>query len=255
MSVPERRLTQFPGSSSLGKRRAKTQPEGRSETSTSKISAAPEFVPNQHRAHPPPIPLKANATRFPVVSRFPSKTERIAICQKGNPWQMYYGILREDQAGQVTVAYKNEIEHPVFAVKEHTCEDSTNMKNLIRCSHRNIVCLYDAYLEKDSLYLIYESVSFSLAEIQSTQYGKLAAYQIAAVCREVCSPEVLQCSLMPVSGFEWCSVYPQGTSNPSRLHQCRKCHGQQRRKCQTGYDTHPAPYQTNSFQQTLVKAC
>ena len=197
MSVPERRLTRFPGSStisSLGKRRGEAEPDP-STLSPSKIPKVPEFLQNKQRAHPPAIPLKANpkSQQFSSASRFPKKadtSQRVAICQNGNPWQEYYGILREDQAGQVTLAYKSEIEHPVFAVKKHVCEDSTSVRNIIRCLHKNIVCLYDAYFEKDSLYLVYESVTFSLAEIQSTQYGKLAAFHIAAVCREVCNPDI-----------------------------------------------------------------
>ena len=71
-------------------------------------------------------------------------------------------------------------------MKEHVCKDRESVRNILRCSHKKIVALYDAYLENDSLYLIYESVPISLAELQSTQYGDLAAFQIAAVCGEVC---------------------------------------------------------------------
>ena len=194
MSAPERRLTQFPGSSSTtksGTRRFESEREAR--LSASKIPKVPEFLQSQSRNPPPAIPLKVNPSsqQFLPTSRFSKKTETVtrkpnAILQNGNPWRTYYAILSEDQAGQVTVAYKNEIEHPMFAIKEHVCKDSESVKQLVMCSHKNIVALYDAYLDNDSLYLIYECLQISLAEVQSTQYGDLATFQIAAVCREVC---------------------------------------------------------------------
>ena len=161
MSVPEKQRTQSPESSStssLGKRRADTEPEAR--LSTSKIPKVPEFL--QHRPHPPAIPLKANpnSQQFSSTSRPPMRSEdaniRGAISPKGNPWQEYYAILKEDQAGQATVVYKQVNEHPIFAVKEHAWKESTSVQNFIRCSHKNTVGLYEAFFENESLYLIYE---------------------------------------------------------------------------------------------------
>ena len=153
MSTLGRRLTKFPGNSSVNSLR-KRHAEGEPEDRTSKIPKAPELLQVQKRTHPPAIPLKTNLSsqQFTASTRFPKRTDntshqRVAICQKGNPQQKYYIILRENQAGQVTVAYKNEIEHPILAVKEHVCGESTSVKNLTRCSHKNLVCLYDAYLK------------------------------------------------------------------------------------------------------------
>ena len=192
MSSPTRRGTIFPGNSdisSLGKRPI----EATDRLSTSKIPRIPDFLQNSQRVHPPTLPLKANpkSQQFSTGSRFPPRQKASAspqgfTCQRGNPWQAYYAILKEDQdGGEVTLAYKKELQHPVVAIRRDSYTDSSHIKRLTRCSHENIVAFYRAYFEEGSVYLIYECVDVSLAEIQSTSHGKLASYQIAAVCQEV----------------------------------------------------------------------
>ncbi|KAL2048941.1 hypothetical protein ABVK25_010794 [Lepraria finkii] len=192
MSSPTRRGTIFPGNSnisSLGKRRT----EATDRLSSSKIPKIPDFLQKSQRVRPPTLPLKANpkSQQFSTGSRFPPRQKTSAspqgfTCQRGNPWQAYYAILKEDQdGGEFTIAHKKEVQHPVVAIKRESYTDNSQIKRLTRCSHENIVSLYRAYFEEGSVYLIYECVDVSLAEIQSTPRGKLASYQIAAVCQEV----------------------------------------------------------------------
>ena len=108
------------------------------------------------------------------------------VCHKGTPWQKYHAIIRDDQAGEVTVAHGQKPEHPIIAVKQQKCQDGDAIKRLCSSSHENIVSLYEAYHEGEAVFFVYECMDVSLAEIQSTSHGNLLSFQIAAVCREVC---------------------------------------------------------------------
>ena len=196
MSSTDKRTTIFPGANvnSFGKRPAETGPDKPSRLSASQLPKVPAFLNREQRPHPPaPLPVKANpdSQRFSPPSRVSqgrvnSVQGQGFVCHKGTPWQKYHAIIRDDQAGEVTVAHGQKPKHPIIAVKEQKCRDGDAIKRLCSCSHENIISLYEAYHEGEAVFFIYECMDVSLAEIQSTSHGNLLSFQIAAVCREVC---------------------------------------------------------------------
>ncbi|KAL2049561.1 hypothetical protein ABVK25_010140 [Lepraria finkii] len=196
MASSDKRSTIFPGNSSIDTSR-KRQAETGLETlrlSASKIPKAPRFVHNQQRPRPrpPSIPLPVNlgSSQYSSRSRFTSKPKQVPVsygfaCVKGDPWQECYAILKEDQGGQVTIAHKQEVEHPMIAIRETKIAKSSCVESLAGCLHENIVSLFGAYIDNETIFFVYECMDVTLAEIQSTPYGGLASYQIAVVCKEV----------------------------------------------------------------------
>ena len=116
MATPNRRDTVWPGSlngASLGTRRSLTDDEASSRLSASQILSIPDFRSNKKRANPPALlPVKVNpkSQQFDR-KRFPRR------CIKGNPWEPYFPVLKEEQAGEVTIFYKKTPHHPIVAIK------------------------------------------------------------------------------------------------------------------------------------------
>lgn len=164
MSSAEKRLTKFPGNSVNPKR---CQIESHSkclELHTSSLS--------QIRNRPPALSLK-------IIPQ-PIKT-----CYNASPWENYYVILKENQAGEVTIAYRQEPGRQIVAVRELKPAPDNALENLRPISHTNVVTFQCAYLNNNMLYFVYDYMDVSLAEIQSTPCGKFASFQIAAICKDL----------------------------------------------------------------------
>lgn len=58
----------------------------------------------------------------------------------------------------------------------------------MKISNTNMVNIEKAFLDQGNIYLIYEYISVSLAEIIASLCGDLKEYEIAAVCHQVCTP-------------------------------------------------------------------
>jgi hypothetical protein len=194
MASSDKRATVFPGNSSINtssKRQAEAAPETL-RLSASKIRKVPEY---QQRIRQPPFPLPVNwdSANYSPRSRFAHKVKQPPIsygftCVKGNPWEEYYAILKEDQGGQVTITYKQEFQHPIIAIKQTKITKNSCVKSLTGCLHENIVSLQSAYIDNNVVFFVYECMDVTLAEIQSTPFGSLALYQITAVYKEVPTP-------------------------------------------------------------------
>ena len=178
-----RRLTQFPGVSTGGV----SKKRGLDEVSQDeRLSNIPRPSLQKVRLTPPALPLKVNpaSSEFRGTGRYPKRVK--VEVQKSTPWEKdFRPILSEDQAGYAVVAHRQSLNHPVVAIKEHPIEDLSSSPFLIECSHSNIVCFHEAYIDKNILFLSYEFMDVSLSHVQSAPCGKLASYQIAAIIKEV----------------------------------------------------------------------
>lgn len=205
MASPNRRGTLFPGSSSvqsLGKRSASDN-DSSPRLSASQILEVPKALTNKRRALPLalPVKVKTDSQFYTTSARFPRPNPPVRsepISCESDPWEEYYAVLDEDQAGDITVAYKKEIKHPIVAIRRIANARKEDLKKVSRSCHENIVSLHKVHFQKEALYFVYESMDVSLAEIQSTPYGKLAEYHIATICKEVSGP-----SMQPSSADAW----------------------------------------------------
>lgn len=195
MAAPQRTNTKFPGNSisPLGKRRAETDIESL-RLSASKIPSVPRFLEPRQRISPPAaLPIKPNhrSQQFSPTPRFQDTKKQPLLPQnfinERDPWDGhgYYAILKEKQPCGIIIAHKQELTHPLVAIKQRDGQGTSNTKTLTRCCHENIVHLYEVYIHDTNLFFMYECTNVSLSEIQATPYGEFALYQIAAICQEV----------------------------------------------------------------------
>jgi len=77
------------------------------------------------------------------------------------------------------------------AIRQQKYSDRKFLDRLHQCHHDNVVTLHTAYLDDETISLVYNVVDISLAEIQSTPLGSFADYQIAAICQKVITIEKL----------------------------------------------------------------
>lgn len=239
-------MTVFPGNSqqtSLTKRPAPDDAESSGRLSASKIPKVPDFHRSQ-RLHPPALPVKATphsrlstqSSRFPKFPREPIG-QRSIKCQKGTPWQDHFAILEEEQAGTVTIAHRVEHEHGIVAIRKQECSDGTADKTWARCHHDSVVTLHGTYLDGNTLFFVYDFMEVSLAEALLSPVGKLARYQIAAICQEVSdSSPMFPYALTPLYvGVEGNRVHPRTVEDSARRHHRRHRDAGQRRQRQARY--------------------
>jgi len=203
MSSSDKRATVFPGSASgipgsaSGTSHKRSLPEDKDDSHRLSISKLPRVVePNYQRSHLLAPPLKVNpiSSQFTQSSRFPRlgrTTTREPWYHEQSPWVDYYEIFEEQQAGRVRVAYKQEKSHEIVAIRQQKCSDRKFLDRLRQCHHDNVVTLHTAYLDDETISLVYDVVDVSLAEMQSTPLGSFADYQIAAICQKVITMEKL----------------------------------------------------------------
>ena len=183
MSSAEKRTTRFPGDSVLGKRPADDS-SIQQRLSASNLSRLSSF---HSRPQPPAlIKLKVNpdSQQYSARTRY-QRSSKGLHWKDGSPWSDYYAVMKEDQAGEVTIAYKNAIHHQIVVIREYRHNSNNEAKKLSNCGHSNIVDLKEVFRTQDVLFFVYEWIDVSIAEVQSAPYGKFASYQIAAICKEV----------------------------------------------------------------------
>ncbi len=198
MSVSERRITHFPGNTSitptpgnstpvLGKRPPDQNPQLSRRFSTSNLTLP--RVPTYHRGQPPAqirLPVNTNSQHYAASARI-AKAAADLFVKEGSPWSEYYAILTEDQDGKVTIAHDHKIHHRIVAIRQQPVQESQRLKQPIRCAHINLVELTGIFQDESSIYFAYEWIDVSVAEVQSAPCGKFASYHIAAICKEVSS--------------------------------------------------------------------
>ena len=89
------------------------------------------------------------------------------------------------QGGPVVIAYRKNSTFEVVAIKKTPAgSGDSSITRLTKTSHDNIVNLLDAFLCGGSIFIIYECMDTSLAEIDASLI-ELEEPHIAAVCHEV----------------------------------------------------------------------
>lgn len=184
----ERRLTIFPGTSNphLIRKRAEINLPALPTPPTLSPSISEIPVPTYTRRSIPHPKIPVNVSSASQSSFKRPKAER-NFAQEKDPWLVYHTVLTEDQAGPVTLAYRQEPAFPIVAIKERKKTVDDPMCRLYKTSHPNVVALQEVFLNQNTLYFMYESMVVSLAAIQASPCGNLAAYEIATVCKEVCN--------------------------------------------------------------------
>ena len=173
-----KRLTRFPAASetaSVGQ----VRPLLLEESAASKSTSA--RLKRKHENHPPRLPLKV----IPQSPNSPSKKVSVSFCKQASPWMTYRCWLHDNEAGSAIIAHGHQPNFPVVAIKERAIKSTDRITELVEIRHQNLVQLLDAFRYQSRIYLVYESVSVSLRQIQSCPYGPLREYEISSICQQV----------------------------------------------------------------------
>jgi hypothetical protein len=178
-SNSSRRETVFPTSADQGKPLQDISRDRAQPTQQAKLKRQIDRTPL-----PPRLPLSVN----PHATQWnPRSAKRLftSFCINGSPWDQYFPILPDQQAGPVTVVHENCPEFPVYVIKERRLETADKPSRLLKISHPQIVRLHAAYTEKSILFLVYEAMDVSLEQIQRCPYGPFKEFEMATICREI----------------------------------------------------------------------
>ena len=186
---PERRLTKLPGWSigqvlQAGWPTAAIKPT--SEPASSDLSPIPQSFKNARRSQPPAqLPIKAdpNSARFSRTGRF----DRVS-CQKRSAWKDHHAIYTvwgEEGRSKVTMRTPTRPPTQLLSSTKHSLKPNKSIKCLSRCAHANVVVFDQAYSENGELYLRYELMEITLAQIQATPIGRLEDHHLAAISEDV----------------------------------------------------------------------
>jgi serine/threonine protein kinase len=128
---------------------------------------------------PPRLPLNVNRKVTSINN---------ANIQNESPWKKFHGFLEIYQAGWGTVAYENCSAFPVVIIKKIRVESAKVPERVKNISHANVVHLHEVFSDFSDgpcLYMVYDCMSVSLTDIQSTPCGSFEEFEIAAICNEV----------------------------------------------------------------------
>lgn len=146
----QNRVSRFPGPESHGKRKlADVEPS---------VQSAKESVKLQRR---PTLQKSAEA-----------------------PWERYRKSFKLNQAGPGQVVHANDSSFREGIIKSVNTTRS-ELSKIMTSPHRNFVHLQEAFYHNDQIFLLYEIMDISLAQLFSTPFGRLQLFEVAAFSKEV----------------------------------------------------------------------
>ncbi|KAI9773398.1 MAG: hypothetical protein M1840_007613 [Geoglossum simile] len=165
----EKRLTTFPG------RQTSAGPGSAGLSKPTKSS--------QNRQIPPRLPL--GISQGSKIHKVIGGASAATVYSK-SPWTKYRGFLEIDQAGRGTVAHQQgQAFLPSVIIKKIKKEDIKVPERIKIIPHTNVVHLQEVFSDGPCLYMIYELMFASLADIQLNPYGDLGELEIATICKEI----------------------------------------------------------------------
>jgi serine/threonine protein kinase len=102
-----------------------------------------------------------------------------------DPWKRYRKVFHFDQAGPGLLVHRNDDSFQEFIAKEIKVDSKDWLSGVREASHKNIVRLHEALYHDGALFLFYEVMEVSLAQVFATRLGRLRPYEVAAFCFEL----------------------------------------------------------------------
>lgn len=101
-----------------------------------------------------------------------------------NPWDRYRKTFKINQAGPGWVVHTNDATFTEGIIKEVKTTKS-ELSRIITSHHKNFVDLREAIYYEGAVFLIYEIMDVSLAQVFSSPLGRLQLFEVAAFSREL----------------------------------------------------------------------
>jgi hypothetical protein len=116
-----------------------------------------------------------------------SKRTRIEHGIGTSPQLTYHEFMVLDQAGSANIGCDNTKDHDLVAIKRLKGIDKSSTNRMRPFTSDHVVNIRDVYFDNDDLVVIYEKMDKSLRDIAGILQGPFKPFQIAAICKEVCT--------------------------------------------------------------------
>ncbi|KAF3394007.1 hypothetical protein F1880_005511 [Penicillium rolfsii] len=102
-----------------------------------------------------------------------------------SPWRDYQKSFKLNQAGNCLVVHAKNATFEEGILKEIRSYGKEKMSNVISYSHKNLVKLRRAFYDDEAIFLLYEMMDVTLAQIFNSPLGRLQLYEVAAFSQEI----------------------------------------------------------------------
>jgi serine/threonine protein kinase len=102
-----------------------------------------------------------------------------------SPWQDYQKSFRLNQAGYGLVVHAKNATFAEGILKEIRGYGKEKLSNVTSYSHKNLVKLQRAFYDDGSIFVLYEMMDVTLAQIFSSPLGRLQLYEVAAFSQDI----------------------------------------------------------------------
>jgi serine/threonine protein kinase len=100
------------------------------------------------------------------------------------PWERYRKSFSLNQAGCGQVVHANDSSFREGIIKTVNTTRS-ELSRIISSPHKNLVHLQEAFYHNDQIFLLYEIMDISLAQLFTTPFGSLQLFEVAAFSKEL----------------------------------------------------------------------
>ena len=129
-----------------------------------------------------PIPVNQSSLSFNPPPRTEKGSKRLKIAEAQ---VKYHEFMLLDQAGQATIGFDNTRNGDLVAIKRFTKTSSMSNSVMPSFTNKHVVSLKGMCYEDDQIIVNYELMDVSLRQVGAVARGRLKAFEIAAVCKEV----------------------------------------------------------------------
>jgi serine/threonine protein kinase len=102
-----------------------------------------------------------------------------------SPWQDYQKSFKLNQAGYGLVVHAKNATFAEGVLKEIRGYGKEKLSKITSYSHKNLVKLQKAFYDDGTVFLLYEMMDVTLAQIFSSPLGRLQLYEVAAFSQEI----------------------------------------------------------------------
>ncbi|OAT07643.1 serine/threonine protein kinase [Blastomyces gilchristii SLH14081] len=102
-----------------------------------------------------------------------------------NPWDRYQKCLEKEEGIPGMIAHAKDGSFEEMLLREIKVHSKEWLSRIIPISQKNIVDLREAFYDNGSIFLFYEMMDVSLAQIFGAPHRGLRHYEVAAFCKEV----------------------------------------------------------------------
>jgi hypothetical protein len=149
------------------------------------VKGYPERPPKKSiTKQPPRLPLKVNTSVASLGHTLAGLPSSPLTIKRQSPWTTYTSIRPIFRGGEVIAAQAVDVPHQTVCVKEITAVHLSDIKELARPRHPNLVALFEVYQTGSALYAITEYTVVSLDQIIAIPH-RLEEAHVSTICSHV----------------------------------------------------------------------